>query len=128
MQKFRKYLPFVFLLAFFLIGLNVFIQSRPTPKNKRIYKIVKEYSPYYIEKRFGGLEILNKQNKEFKEKPTNETFFKRYESLERDWGKKHLTLNNNRVTIKDDSNKTLKTFEIKTDDELKFIKSYYGIK
>jgi hypothetical protein len=126
MQKFRKYLPFIFMIAFFLIGLNVFMQSRPSQKNARVYKIVQEFSPYYIDKRFGGLQILNKKDKEFKEKPTNETFFIRFEELEREWGKKHLILNNNSVTIIDENNKTLKSFKLNTPQELKFVKTYYG--
>jgi hypothetical protein len=128
MKNFNKYLPIALFLAFFIFGLNVFLQSKPSHKNARVYKIVKEYSPYYIEKRFGGLEILSKKDKEFKEKPSNENFFKEYEKLERKWGQKHLKLNKNRVTILDDNNKTLKTFDIKNKDELNFIQNYYGVK
>jgi len=128
MKNLNKFLPIALLIAFFIFGLNVFLQSKPTPKNSRVYKIVQEYSPYYIEKRFGGLEILKKNDKEFKEKPSNENFFKEFEKLEREWGQKHLRLNNNQVTIVDDNNKTLKTFDIKNKDELNFIKNYYGVK
>jgi len=128
MKNLNKLLPIALLVAFFAFGLNVFLQSKPSHKNARVYKIVKEYSPYYIEKRFGGLEILSKKDKEFKEKPSNENFFKEYEKLEREWGQKHLKLNGNKVTIFDDNNKTLKVFELKTEDEINFIKSYYGVK
>ena len=127
MKNFNKYLPIALMIGFFLIGFNVFLESRPTPKNKRVYKIVKEYSPYYIEKRFGGLEILSKKDKDFKEKPSNEEFFKTYEELERKWGKRHLILNKNQLTIVDDNNKTLKVIDLKTKDELNFVKSYYGL-
>ena len=128
MKNLNKFLPIALLIAFFIFGLNVFLQSKPTPKNSRVYKIVQEYSPYYIEKRFGGLEILKKNDKEFKEKPSNENFFKDFEKLEREWGQKHLRLNNNQVTIVDDNNKTLKVFDIKNKDELNFVKNYYGVK
>ena len=110
MKNFNKYLPIALFLAFFIFGLNVFLQSRPTAKNERVYKIVKEVSPYYIEKRFGGLEILKKDDKEFKEKPSNEAFFKRFEELEREWGSKHIKISNNKAVIVDDSGKSVKTF------------------
>jgi len=127
MNSFSKYLPIALLIAFFLLGLNVFLESRPSHKNERVYKSVKEYSPYYIEKRFGGLEILSKKDKEFKEKPSNESFFKVYEELEKKWAKTHLRLNGNKLLILDDNNKTLKSLELKSKDEFDFVKNYYGI-
>ena len=128
MKNFSKYLPIALFISFFLFGLSVFLDSRPTPKNERVYKIVKEFSPYYIEKRFGGLEILSKQDKEFKEKPSNEMFFKRYEELEREWGKKHIRIEDNQVVILDDNQKKLKSFELKNSNEREFLYKYYGVK
>ena len=128
MKSFNKYLPIALFLAFFIFGLNVFLQSRPTAKNERVYKIVKEFSPYYIEKRFGGLEILKKDDKEFKEKPANEEFFKRYEELEREWGKKHIKISANKVIITDNNGTELKSFEIKNNKEREFLNRYYGVK
>ena len=127
MQKYSKFLPLALMIGFFLIGFNVFLDSRPASKNKRVYSIIKEYSPYYIEKRFGGLEILSKKDKDFKEKPSNEEFFKKFEELERKWGQKHLILKDSTVTIVDDNNKTLKSFKLKNQEELNFVKSYYGL-
>jgi hypothetical protein len=128
MKNLNKILPIALFLAFFLFGLNVFMQSRPTPKNARVYKIVKEFSPYYIEKRFGGLEILKKDDKEFKEKPSNEAFFKKFEELEREWGKKHIKIENSSAIIVDNSGKELKRFKIKNKDERDFLARYYGVK
>jgi len=128
MKNFSKYLPIALFVAFFIFGLNVFLQSRPTTKNERVYKIVREYSPYYIEKRFGGLEILKKDDKEFKEKPTNESFFKRFEELEREWGKKHIKVINDEVSIFDDNGKTIKSFKITSPKEKEFLNNYYGVK
>jgi len=128
MKSFNKYLPIALFIAFFIFGLNVFLQSRPTAKNERVYKIVKEVSPYYIEKRFGGLEILKKNDKEFKEKPSNEAFFKRFEELERQWGKKHIKVSGDRVLISDDKGNKLKEFNIKEKSERDFLNRYYGVK
>jgi hypothetical protein len=128
MKNLNKILPIALFLAFFIFGLNVFMQSRPTSKNARVYKIVKEFSPYYIEKRFGGLEILKKDDKEFKEKPSNEAFFKKFEELEREWGKKHIKIENSSAIIVDNSGKELKRFKIKNRDERDFLARYYGVK
>jgi hypothetical protein len=128
MKSINKFLPLALFLAFFIFGFNVFMQSRPTHKNARVYKIIKEYSPYYIEKRFGGLEILKKDDKEFKEKPSNEAFFKRFEELEREWGKKHIKIDNSVAIIIDNSGKELKRVELKDKKEREFLKKYYGVK
>ena len=64
-------------------GLNAFLESKPSSKNARVYKTVQEYSPFYIDKRFGGLQIMSKEDSSFKEKPNNMTFFKEFERLEK---------------------------------------------
>ena len=127
MNKFSKYLPIALFLGFLFVGLTTFFTSRPTQKNARVYKIVKEYSPYYIEKSLSGLRIRNKKDKEYKEEPTNAEFFTRYEFLEKDWGQKHLKLTGKTLHINDD-NKELKTIELQKQDEINFVKKYYGVK
>jgi len=127
MSKFSKYLPFALFLGFLFIGIVTFFASKPSPKNARVYKIVREYSPYYIEKTLGGLRIRKRGDKEFKEEPANTEFFKRFEYLERDWGQKHLKLNGNKLTIVDNK-KVLKTIKLKDTNELNFVKKYYGVK
>ena len=127
MKKFSKYLPIALFLGFLFVGLTTFFASRPTQKNARVYKIVKQYSPYYIEKTLSGLRIRSKKDKEYKEEPTNAEFFTRYEFLEKDWGLKHLKLTDKTLHITDKS-KEIKAIELKNDDEVNFVKSYYGVK
>ena len=127
MKNLNKYLPFALFLAFFFAGLVAFFQSKPSNKEARVYKIIKEYSPYYIEKRLGGLKILSKTNKDFKEEPSNKDFFKRYEELEKSWGKKHLRLKGDILEIVD-NNKTLKKVKLQNKKEINFIHRYYGVK
>ena len=128
MDKLRKYLLPALFLAFFVFGLNAFLESKPSSKNERVYKAVKEYSPFYIEKRFGGLEIMSKEDSSFKEKPNNMDFFKEFERLEREWGKRHLKLDNNTLLILDNSGKTKSTLTLNGRDEIDFVHNYYGIK
>lgn len=123
----KKYLPIGLFLGFLIFGVSAFLESKPTAKNERIYNGVKEYSPYYLDKRFGGLLILNKEDKEFKEKPSNMELFKEFERLEKEWGKKHLKLINNQLIILDNNQKSLKSIDINSKDELNFIHSYYGL-
>jgi len=127
MSKLSKYIPIALFLGFLFVGLVTFFASKPTPKNMRIYNIVKEYSPYYIEKTLGGLRIRKKGDKEFKEEPTNAAFFKRYEFLEKEWGKKHLKLRDKTLYIIKDG-KNAKSIELKDDNEINFVKNYYGVK
>ena len=86
MKSIRKFLPVAIILGFFLFGLDAFFQSRPSEKNERVYKTVQTYSPYYLDRRFGGLQIMSKEDAEFKEKPTNATLFKEFSRLEKEWG------------------------------------------
>ena len=122
----KSYLPFAFLVVFLLLGLDAYINSKPAQKAP-IYKQIKEFSPYYLEKRFGGLEIRSKENKEFKEKPSNMEVFHRLEALERDWGKKHLKLENSVLYIYDTNKKVVKKLDIKSKEDLSFIHRFYGI-
>ncbi len=128
MQKFSKYLPFALFAAFLMLGLTAFFQSKPAPKNERVYKAVQHYSPYYLEKRFGGLEIRSKTDPEFKEKPDNMSLFKEFEHLEYTWGKKHLSLDGMTLLIKDDNGTVVGKLPLKEKKELEFVQRYYGVK
>ncbi|SFZ99027.1 hypothetical protein MNB_SV-5-941 [hydrothermal vent metagenome] len=127
MSSFKKYLPIALLLGFILFGLSAFIQSKPSPKNERVYKTVQKYSPYYMDKRFGGLSILNKEDSEFKEKPNNMTLFKEFERLEKEWGKKHLKIENNTLIILDNNGSQQASLVFKTKDESDFARQFYGL-
>ena len=127
MQSLRKYLPFALFAAFFALAILAFMSSKPSPKNERIYKAVQQYSPYYLDRRLGGLTIKNKEDENFKEKPTNMTLFKEFERLERNWGKQHLKLDNNTLLILDNNGTTLSTLPLHTEKEVQFIYHYYGV-
>jgi hypothetical protein len=127
MKAFKKFLPLALILGFILFGLDAFLQSKPSPKNIRIYKAVQAYSPYYLDKRFGGLQIMSKEDKTFKSKPNNMTLFKEFERLEKTWGKKHLKLQENQLIIIDNNGTELSTIPLNTNEELAFIHRFYGI-
>jgi len=112
-------------VVFLLLGFNAYNEAKPTPKAP-IYKEIKKYSPYYLEKRFGGLEILSRDDKEFKEKPDNMQVFHRLEALEKEWGKNHLRVENGNLVVFD-KNGTIATIPIKTEKDRAFIKNYYGV-
>jgi hypothetical protein len=121
-----RLLPIFLGLGFFLVALNVFISSKPSLKAP-IYKEIKEYSPYYLEKRFGGLEIRKKGDENFKEKPSNQELFHELSKLEREWGRDHLRAENGELLILDDSKKLIKKIPIKSQENREFLKNYYGI-
>jgi len=127
MKSIKKFLPVAIILGFFLFGLDAFFQSRPSEKNARVYKTVQTYSPYYLERRFGGLQIMNKENPDFKEKPTNATLFREFSRLEKEWGQAHLKIENNSLIIADNNGTQLSTLPLQSTEELNFLHSYYGI-
>ncbi len=127
MNRLKKYLPIALAIGFFVFGFSAFLESKPSHKNARIYKNVQKYSPYYLNKRFGGIEILSKTDREFKLKPTNMELFKEFELLESTWAKSHLKIENSTLIIVDNNQTKLFSLPIKSDKELKFLKSYYKI-
>ncbi len=122
----RKYLFIALGLGFGLLAINAFLESKPVAKAP-IYKSIKPFSPYYLDKRFGGLEILSRVDSEFKEKPNNMEVFHRLEFLEKEWGKEHLKIVDNKLTILDNNSSTIKTIPISTKEDSDFIHKYYGI-
>jgi len=127
MNSMKKYLPVALFLAFLVFGLDAFFQSKPPAKNARVYKTVQQYSPYYLEKRFGGLEIRSKEDEEFKEKPNNMTLFKEFARLEKAWGQKHMKLENNTLFITDNNGTEVAKLPLQNKKELDFVHSYYGL-
>jgi len=123
-----KKILFIALSAGFLFfGFAAYMQSKASPKNKRIYQAVHRFSPYYLEKRFGGLQIRSKTNKDFKEKPSNMEVFHRFDDLEKKWAKTHLKLNNGAIVIRDSNGTPLGTIPLKTDKEKQFVHTFYGL-
>ena len=120
-----KYLPLAFILAFFLISFNAYIDSKGESKNE-IYLKIKEYSPYYFEKSLGGLVIKSKLDKEFKEKPSNMQVFHEMDRLQKKWGKKHLKIDGGNLVIYENE-KVLKTIKLKDQKEVEFLHNFYGI-
>jgi hypothetical protein len=131
MEKFliimRKYLIWAMAAGFLRIGITAFLESQPEAKNKRVYQEVIKYSPYYIDKRVGGLNIKSREDEDFKEKPDNIQVFHRLDELEKAWGKTHLKLENSQLVILDDNGTTLSTFPLQGQDEIDFVHRFYGI-
>lgn len=123
----KKLLFAALAVGFLLFGVLAYIKSQPMSKNDRIYKIVKKYSPYYLEKRIGGLQIMSKDDEEFKEKPDNIEVFHRMDQLEREWGQAHLNLKNGTLIIYDNNHTELQKVNIENKNELEFINTFYGV-
>ena len=131
MEKFltvmRQYLIWALAAGFLIIGVTAFFNSQPESKNKRVYQEVKKFSPYYIDKRVGGLNIKSREEVDFEEKPDNVQIFHRLDELEKAWGKTHLVLENFQLHILDNNGSTLTTFPLESQDEIDFIHRFYGI-
>jgi len=127
MNTLKKFLPIALLAGFLIYGLDAFFQSKPSAKNAHVYKTVQKYSPYYLDKRFGGLAIKNKEDSEFKEKPTNMTLFKEFERLEKEWGKTHLKIVANTLIILDNNGSEQAKLPLQNKEELDFAQTFYGL-
>ncbi|OQX78151.1 MAG: hypothetical protein B6D54_00170 [Epsilonproteobacteria bacterium 4484_65] len=127
MNSLKKYLPLALMLGFLAIAISAYIQSKPSHKNARVYTTVKQYSPYYTDQRFGGIQIMSKEDANFKEKPDNMALFKRLDELEKAWGQKHLKLENNTLIILDNNGTQQATLPLNTQEEINFTHHFYGI-
>ena len=112
--------------AFFVMGFIAMKQAMPEHKEERIYQAIKIYSPYKLEKRMGGLTILNVQTG-VKEKPESADVLHRYDELDKQWGKKHLRVENNDVVVMGENNQSVVKIFIETTKEREFLKRFYGI-
>jgi len=122
----QKYLFMALSVGLLLMTFMAFQQGKPTSKAP-IYKEIKLYSPYYIDKRFGGLQIMSKTDTNFKEKPDNIDVFHRLDYLEKTWGKKHLKIVENQLTVLDDNGTSIATLPIVSQENNNFIHTFYGI-
>jgi len=121
----RRYLPLAFLVAFFLVSYSAFINAKGERKSN-IYADIKKYSPYYFEKSLSGLVIKSKENNDFKEKPSNMQVFHEMDRLQKEWGRKHLKIENNKLVIFN-KERIIKKIPIKDKKDLNFLHSFYGL-
>ena len=122
----QKYLFMAIGLGLILMSIIAFQQGKPSTKAP-IYKEVKKYSPYYLDKRFGGLQIMSKIDIEFKEKPKNIELFSRLDDLEGTWGKGHLKIVKKQLTVLDDNGTVTATIPINSQEDNNFLHTFYGI-
>jgi len=127
MNSLKKYLPIALMLGFLALGISAFMQSKPSHKNERVYTTVKKYSPYYTDQRLGGIQIMSKEDADFKEKPDNMVLFKRLDELEKAWAQKHLKVVNDILIISDNNGTQQATLPLNTQEEINFTHTFYGI-
>lgn len=122
----KRVLIFGLLAGFLIMGIIAMKRAMPEAKEERIYKAIKAYSPYQLEKRIGGLTILDSRDSEFKEKIKAAEVLHRLDELDKKWATSHLKVENNDLVITQDDNSTVK-IQIQTPKERAFIKSFFGI-
>ena len=122
----KKWLFIGFSFAFLIMGFVSMQRATPDSKEDRIYNAIHVYSPYSIEKRIGGLTIVDSRTGD-KDKPSAAEFYHRVDDLEQQWGKKHLKIENNDVLVLGENNQTIIKIYMETEKEKQFVKSFYGI-
>ena len=55
------------------------------------------------------------------------TLFKEFERLEREWGKRHLKIEQNKLIILDNNGTQQAVLPLKDQDEVAFVHRYYGV-
>jgi hypothetical protein len=114
------------IVGFFIMGFLSLQRAMPEEKEERIYKAIKVYSPYKLEKRIGGLTIIDSRDGR-KEKPSPAEVYWRLDELEKEWAVKHLRLENSEVVVIGDNNQSIVNIHIENEKEMSFVKSFYGI-
>ncbi len=114
------------LFAFFVMGVLSMQRAMPDAKEERIYKAIKVYMPYKVEKRMGGLTLIDTRDGR-KEKPDAASFYHRLDELEKEWGKQHLRVVNNDVVVVGDNNQSIVKIFIQTQQEREWLHKFFGI-
>ncbi|WP_345993064.1 hypothetical protein [Sulfurimonas sp. HSL-1716] len=126
MSNVKRGLFFGALFAFLVMGVVAMKQAMPEAKNPHMYKELKVYMPYTLEKTIGGLSIIDKRDGS-KESPSAADVMLRLDELEKNWGKKHLKVVDNDVVILNDANQSVAKIFIKDKKERAFLKRFFGI-
>ena len=122
----KKGLFLGFLFAFLVLGFISMQRAKPEHKEDRIYKAIKIYSPYKLEKRMGGLTIIDNRTGT-KEKPSAADVYHRLDELDKAWGREHLRIENSDVLILGENNQTVVKIFLESEKERAFLKSFFGI-
>ncbi len=122
----KKALFVGFLFAFLILGFVAMQRAMPEAKEDRIYKAIKVYSPYKLEKILGGLAIVDIRTGN-KEKPSAAEVLLRYDELDKQWGSQHLRVEDNYVIVLGDHNQSITKIFIETPKEREFLRTFYGI-
>ncbi|MDQ1263689.1 MAG: hypothetical protein QG559_690 [Campylobacterota bacterium] len=122
----KKAIIFGLFTAFLVLGAVSMKRAMPDAKEERIYQAIKVYSPYIVQKKVGGLEILDKRSG-IKEKPSSQEIFHRLDELDKKWGKEHLRVENNEVIVIGENNQTVTRLYIENEKERSFLTSFFGI-
>ena len=122
----KKGLFLGFLFAFLVLGFISMKRAMPEHKEDRIYKAIKVYSPYKLEKRMGGLTIIDNRTGT-KEKPSAADVYHRLDELDKAWGREHLRIENSDVLILGENNQTVVKIFLESEKERAFLKSFFGI-
>jgi len=122
----KKALGLGAVFAFFILGIIAIKQAMPAHKEERIYKAISLYSPYKLEKRIGGLSIIDSRTGD-KEKPSSADVMLRFDEVNKIWGKSHLKVVGSDVLVAGDNNQSITKIFIQNKKERNFLKTFYGI-
>ena len=122
----KRGLIFGFLFAFLVVGFSTMMRSMPASKEMRIYKEIKVYMPYELEKKLGGFAIVDKRDGS-KEKPSAAEVMLRLDEVEGLWGKTHLRVEGSQLLVLGENNNTITKIFIETQKERDFLMSFFGI-
>jgi len=120
----KKALIFGFFTAFLILGVLSLKRAMPDAKEPRIYKAIQVYIPYTLEKRIGGLTIIDKRTG-IKEKPSSAEVFHRLDELEKEWGNKYVRIDGNDVIIMGENNNTVARIYLENEKERAFVQSFF---
>jgi len=123
----KKGLIFGLMFAFLVMGVLSMQRAMPETKEKRIYKAIKVYSPYTMEKRIGGLTIIDVRDGR-KEKPSAAEVLHRLDELDKEWGTEYLSIVGDQVVVMGENNQSVAKIHIENLQEREFVKHFFNAK
>ncbi|MFK5881304.1 MAG: hypothetical protein QM482_03735 [Sulfurospirillum sp.] len=114
------------IFVFVFLSFVAFNNAMPETKNREVMNLIAPYMPYRLEKRLGGLTIVDTRTGT-KEKPPNDMVYKRLDKLEKQWGKTYLSIDGFVLSIRDKNKKIVKSFKLKNKKQVDFVRKFFGI-
>ena len=120
---FGKKTLYALMAVFAFLSVSALIVNMPEKKDPAVLARIKPYFPYEMTKTVGGLDLLDKRTGE-RLKLDNAKVFLAYDHYLQKWGRTHLRLEGDTLSILDDSGREVDRMKLNP-AQLSFVRKFF---